>query len=479
MSKILKKIEVTIRKTMFQSAGAKFITEAKALNTGDEIPVAITFKKSPKGVMAAYAGNDEIANVVSVSSGTVDDLESLSDFEAKITGITAIPNEMLVTVKVFAVAGKSVSKANDFSQFQEEIERIVSESILPQEDVERNINIMIANRFPVPMINMVLKGYREYTKPIHTTKVVYTDPNPKAKQSVLAKCTLNSLARCAVIFEGDKSVGKNVAGETLAMIMGMPYFCIGMSRKMSPDDVFGTKSTDNSAFDKMTMDLAYAKIALENGTDTSEETKNKAAQFELLKAQCASVNIVQDASDFVDWAIGGGVMMLNEMNMAEANFLSSIVNPITDNTGFLMVPGRGRVVINKDCVLLGSQNDKYVGTCQQNDATISRFGKIVFEAPKEIKNVLKANFVNTKVPEEYFDDLQKFYNILLQAVRDGDAGIHNSCLNIRGMVRAIKTTIMIDGFTSLKEQLIEHVINTCPDVERDVLIMHMNSCIRD
>ncbi len=471
--KIDSTFEVIIKKTMMQKAGAAYYAQAAA---GTEIPVNIVFQKSQSGTMVAVADGTEIANVITDVKAFVEETAP-ENYQARITGVTGTPNEMKVTVSVFAFAKKTVAKgAEGFEAFADDIKRIVDEGIMPEATVKENITVMAENRFPAEMIHQILASYSDtYAAPAHTPKVLYKDPNPKG-ESKLAKIALNALCGCAIILDGDKSTGKNVAAETIAKILGRPYYCITGDRKMNADMIFGTKSTDNSAFGMLSADLAMAELKVKQGIG-DETDMQKAAQFELLKAKCASVNIVQEASAFVEWAEFGGVLNFNEINLCDSNFLASLLNPVTDDTGFLNVPGRGKIVINPNCVLIGTQNSgaEYKGVNQQNAATMSRFGLIKFDAPKNIKNILKANFDKGQVPENYYDSCEKFYQYALKAAQDGT--ISNAALNIRGMVRAIRTTVRIPGFTNLKSQLIEHVVNTCPVGEIGSLTLQINDLV--
>lgn len=471
--KIDSTFEVVIKKTMMQKAGAAFYAQAAA---GTEIPVNIVFQKNQSGTMAAYADGKEIANVLTDVKAFIEEVAP-ENYQARITGVTGTPNEMKVTVSVYAFAKKTIAKdADTLSAFHEDIKRIVDEGIMPESTVKENILVMADNRFPEEMIHQILERYTDtYAAPAHTPKVLYKDPDPQG-ESKLAKIALNALCGCAIILDGDKSTGKNVAAETIAKILGRPYYCITGDRKMNTDMVFGTKSTDNSAFDMLSAELAMAELKVKQGIG-DESDLQKAAQFELLKAKCASVNIVQEASAFVEWAEYGGVLNFNEINLCDSNFLASLLNPVTDDTGFLNVPGRGKIVINPNCVLIGTQNTgaEYKGVNQQNAATMSRFGLIRFDAPRSIKKILKANFERDQVPEAYYDSCEKFYHYALKAAQDGT--ISNSALNIRGMVRAIRTTIRVPGFTTLKSQLIEHVVNTCPVGEIGSLTLQINDLV--
>lgn len=466
---INKKYNVVIRKTMMQKEGKKYLDDAAALQVGDRIPEALSFKVSSKGNVCCYDSADkEIANVISTtdSTRTVEELTTLDcDYTAYITGLGTNPSEMVVEVIEIVNEGKKVSK--ELSAYEDEIERIVSENIMPRADVEENIQIMIDNRFPVGMIKKVLSGYRTYDRPAHKVKVAYADPNPSAPKSILARCTLNALCRCAVNFVGGKSVGKNVCAETIAQIMGMPYGIFTGDNKSSRDDIYGSMKTDNTASEGLVLSLAMASVDAAAGYK-DEKTLEMAAEFELLKAKAASVQIIHEVLDFAKTLKYGGVFVVNEWNYLNPNMVAGWLNPVLDGNQFIEIPGMGRVEINPDCVFILCMNDGYTGTQKQNEATCSRMGYIKFDSPKSIEGILKNNFKKEKIDEKVFKQLDNFYKHLIKAVSD-DARISDTVLNVRGLVRAIKTAHEIEGFTTVRDQVIEHVINSCPDTEQPIL----------
>lgn len=206
-----------------------------------------------------------------------------------------------------------------------------------------------------------------------------------------------------------------------------------------------------------------------------EEMKKAVADLELKAAQAQSVNIIIDQSELYDWLVDGGLMVFNEMNMAESNFFASFSNQLLDGTGFLFIPGRGEVPINADCVLCGTQNADYEGVEQQNEATMSRFNCMVFEQPESIKEQLKVAVASELKKNGYEADIdnkllvqcEQFYKHCRGAVKNGD--LSNAVLNIRGFVRAITTVVESDGYKPLKRAVQDAVINTCPVDERESL----------
>ena len=148
--------------------------------------------------------------------------------------------------------------------------------------------------------------------------------------------------------------------------------------------------------------------------------------------------------------------------MADANFFQSFINPIGDNTGFINT-GEGRLMVNSDCWLLGSQNEGFIGSLEQNAATKSRFACIKFPAPNSIKAQLIAEVGKGLEPKYYkaCDDLYKFF---LRGAYE-EKIISSACLNIRGFCRALKVVKKYKNITTLRQQLIIHVVNTCPEEE--------------
>ena len=390
-----------------------------------------------------------------------------------------------------------VKKANvDTTSISPKLQAIIDEKIaagiVSKEEMDERLKVMQENRVDEALKIRVVKGYRKYNKAAHKPRCIYVDPYisqvKNGKEGIIAEGLRNAVSRMASICEGEKSVGKNVYMETIAWLLGMPLYMITFSRNMSPSSIYGEKSTDNSASEKLKdmHDEAIAKVMLET---RAAEIKNvngaikAAADFEIQKARAASVSIIIDASELYDWLIDGGTMVLNEMNMGESNFLSSFLNPLTDGTGFLFIPGRGEVQMHEDCVLFGTQNADYEGTQQQNEATMSRFNTLYFKQPESVIGQFKAataaalnkSGCDYKLKEDYFKQAQKFYSQCMKAVRDG--AVSNAVLNIRGFVRALTTVAESEGFVSLKRWLQICVVYTCPTDEREALNAVLDSIV--
>lgn len=390
-----------------------------------------------------------------------------------------------------------VKQANvDQNKVSDKLQAIIDEKIaagiVSKKDMDERLKVMQDNKVDEALKIRVVRGYRKYNKAAHKPRCIYVDPYiSKVKagsEGIIAEGLRNAVNRMAAICEGEKSVGKNVYMETIAWLLGQPLYMLTFSRQMSPSSIYGEKSTDNSASEMLkTMDdEAMAKVMLETRATDIKNVNGAikaAARFEIMKARAASVSIVIDQSELYDWLIDGGTMVLNEMNMGESNFLSSFLNPLTDGTGFLFIPGRGEVKMHPDCVLFGTQNADYEGVQQQNEATMSRFNGLYFRQPESVINQFKAAVASElkkidcdyKLKEDYFKQAQNFYTQCMKAVRGQT--VSNAVLNIRGFVRALTTVAESEGYCSLKRWLEICVVNTCPTDEREALRAILDSII--
>jgi hypothetical protein len=422
--------------------------------------------------------NDQIKEIVMNGANIV--LESYS-------GMLISAKMVLDEVKQANVDQSVVSAA-----LQKVIDEKISAGIVTKAEMDDRLKVMQDNKVDEALKIRVVKGYRKYNKAAHKPRCIYVDPyidQVKAgKEGIIAEGLRNGVMRMASICEGEKSVGKNVYMETIAWLLGMPLYMITFSRNMSPASIYGEKSTDNSASEKLrTMqNEAMAKVMLETNAPELKDRVGAikaAADFELQKARAASVSIVIDASELYDWLIDGGTMVLNEMNMGESNFLSSFLNPLTDGTGFLFIPGRGEVQMHPDCVLFGTQNADYEGVQQQNEATMSRFNTLYFKQPESVIGQFKAatqaalnkSGCDYKLKEEYYTQAQNFYTQCMKSVRGGI--VSNAVLNIRGFVRALTTVAESEGYVSLNRWLQICVVNTCPTDEREALNAVLKSMV--
>lgn len=352
-----------------------------------------------------------------------------------------------------------------------------------EEDVAERIRYMEEEEFHPSVIRAVIGFLAQHGNAKHSVRIEKGEPVYRKTDTVspVMNMAMAAVTQTGLILFGEKSTGKNVASHTAAWLFGLPEYRIGFQRDMGIDDAFGGKGTDNSAADGLNKDLALARLLYESDPKTYANFADDAARFELLRAQASSIRVVQNKSALLKWAMGdedlkesedevirpGGVMMFDEVNMAHANLLQSIMNPLCDGDKTLVVPGFGRIRLSPACVLFCGMNPGYAGTMELNEATASRVGFLEFRQPDSIKRQLMANFEETSKLSRHFDACDKLYRDFRAAVSQGT--LSKKCLNIRGFVNALKHVEQFPEAVSLAEQIRIFVINACPEDERLVL----------
>lgn len=439
-------------------------------NSGD-FAGKITISSKPMGKMAIL--DDKPIGIIQGNDGkpypcselNFDDKGNcVDDYTVTITGVVpGVAKTMSMVLVKNVIEAESSVAASDFTIFATEAERIISSGIRTKEDVELMLQSMKQNELSDAEIFAVL-AYNDKKRPgVRRPKAVYHKVNNEKHMRHMVQFALEGRS---FILEGGQSVGKNVAAETLCFWLNIPWFLVTMSADMSTDDIYGGKSTDNSAGRMLTVDLATKAM----GGD-----KDAQILYDLYKAQAASVRIVMDDSELCDWFNAKGednesipaAFILNELNMADPNLLAGVFNQVLDGTSFISVPGRGRLNVNPKSFIIGTQNPGFEGTQTQNQATTSRFGVFKFGYPDNVIAPLRAGLGDfaDKVPGIVYNQVNKLYIETLAAVNSGE--ISDACLNIRGYVSAIKLSVKWDD--SLADHIMLDVVNGCPVADQAVL----------
>ncbi len=472
---------------LIESSSASFKSVIGSELVRGFFPVYVDSEKKENLYGFLQSVTDESENLL-----TMEEIKEIVDQGANVILKSIATNKIAAEIVLDDVKSANLTQTEISETLQKIIDEKIAEGVVTAEEMDARMKVLQDNKVDEALKIRVVRGYRKYNKSAHQPRCIYVDPYiNKVKgnsEGIIAEGLRNAVSRMASICEGEKSVGKNVYMETIAWLLGMPLYMIGFSRNMSPSAIYGEKSTDNSASEKLKEmhDQAIAKVMLDvNAPELRDRIGaiNAAADFEIQKARAASVSIVIDQSELYDWLIDGGCLVLNEMNMAESNFFSSFINPLTDGTGFLFIPGRGEVKMHKDCVLFGTQNADYEGVQQQNEATMSRFNTLYFEQPESVIGQFKAatqaalvkDGCSYKLNNDYFVQAQKFYSQCQKSVRGGI--ISNSVLNIRGFVRALTVVAESEARCQLSRWLKICIIDTCPTDEREALSAILNSIV--
>ncbi|MBQ8806318.1 MAG: AAA family ATPase [Bacteroidaceae bacterium] len=441
-------------------------------NAGN-FPGKVILKAMPGGATAQAVVDDKPIGIVQGNDGrpypcsefNFDDKGvCVDDYTITITGmVPGVANTMAMTIVKHIVAVEAPTEVGDLSKFDSEVERIVNAGIRTHLEMTQILASMKQNGLTDKEIMAILKFNSCKRANVRHPKAMYQKVN---NEQHMRRMTQFALAGRSFVLEGGQSVGKNVSAETLCYWLNLPWYLVTMSADMSTDDIYGGKSTDNTASNHLTMDLAKRALAGD---------KDAAIEYDLYKAKAASVQIVMDESEFCRWLEEQdengqslpAVFILNEMNMADPNLLAGIFNQVLDGTSFISVPGRGRLNVNPGSFIIGTQNPGFEGTQTQNQATTSRFGVFKFGYPENIVAPLRAGLGDfaDEVPGVVYNQVNKLYMETLAAVKSGE--ISDACLNIRGYVSAIKMAVQWDD--SLADHIMLDVVNGCPVEDQAVL----------
>ena len=375
---------------------------------------------------------------------------------------------------------------------------LIDFDIVPEWEVDKMIEVWESNRVMPPIIrdalvNWVANAERDRAP---MPDVFYMDGNPSLDYSYMQDVMISALCGEGILLIGEKSTGKNVMYDNLAWFKCRSKLRIAMSADMDPDSVFGGKTTDNSAAEELNEDMAKAYMRIRTTSpdqllrELTEETgsieaaekglkelKEKAAKYDLLGKLSASMRITQNRAKIVDLAKNGGTLLLDEMNMAEANFLQSLVHSMLDGERCLVLPGgEGSIKLHENFILMGGMNPTgYAGTRELNEATDSRFAHFIIQMPENIESLLRANFPeDTKLKKKHFKACADLYKDFRAAAQSGR--VTGKCLNIRGFVRALKNVEKYPECTRLGWRLRIQVTDSVNDPNEKLILEAM---IRD
>ena len=465
----MKKIFTIKCSAVHGAAGKKY---KEILQGGAPIAAPVELRKKAAKLEAVVDGADKIGYA------EIDPAELPNVYEVKITGLNENGD-----FEAVLIADENVKVSGD--DFEAEKEEIVKKGMVSKTKLQTIIDHLKKSRVANDIIAMVLVVISQATEDqaeLGEKEARYEDANPSRLYSILHDVLICVFIKACCIFEGPKSTGKNVLAKTIAWLLCLPFYQMTLNLDTTSDDAFGPRGTDNSASERLDLELALAKLKVTlKPEEANEELLKKAAEFDLFAAKSASTQIKRLSSDLVKWALYGGVFLFDEINMAEANFLQSIIHPLADGTKCLIGPGEiGIIPLHPNCVLLAGMNPPtaaYAGTKDLNDATASRCAHIRFEMPESISELLKANFdmEHTTLKEKHFKACDEVYKEFKHAVDSGS--VTDKCLNVRGFVRALEAVEMFPQSTKLSWQITE--VQILSAIQNDSERTMLEAMVRD
>lgn len=382
---------------------------------------------------------------------------------------------------------------------QAEVERVIAEGILTKEECDERINYLKSEEMiRVPAIDAVIvKLFASMRKYEHGTyarpKALFVDTYSNAPAykyvSIVTVCLIKALNRQATIYQGDKSVGKNVMAETIAWLMAVPEGKTTFNEKMTPDDLTGARTTAPAPISQFSAEDGIKANILDyrvrQGHLLTEEEIDLWARYQYAVAASQSPTIAVEKTPIVDAVKYGGVFVADEANHGTANLLGSI-NGLLDGSKTFETASLGKIEINKDFVFIGTQNagSNYTATNKLDAATMSRVGTVIFPYNDSVEKILR-NAVNDTTKERltdaYYKACDKFYKGVKKYFTDGV--ISDAAMNVRGMVNALNEVASVSTDTAkfkplmkLENAIQTCVVNSCPDVDNTAFIDLVKSC---
>ena len=373
---------------------------------------------------------------------------------------------------------------------QDAVKRTIDENILTKEEADAILEYLTSERYtriPVPN-ELVVKLFNQMQKwdvPVPTPKSKFIDrykSEPLYKDiSIVTVCLIKALNHQATIYQGDKSVGKNVMAETIFWLMHVPYGKTTFNEKMTPDDLTGARTTAASEVSAFSDEDAKRSIELENADldKLSEDDKTLVMSWKLAKARSQTPSITVEKTPIIDAIRYGYGFIADEINHGNANLIGSM-NGLLDGSKTFETASIGKVEINPGFVLIGTQNagSKYTATNRLDAATLSRVSIVEFPYSNSILDILEEAVLSEtkeRLKKEYFKACDAFYMDVCKLFKQG--AMSDAAMNVRGIVAALNETASVSVGSSkfipaipLKMSMKTCVINSCIEDKDNVLL---------
>ena len=182
---------IKIQKTMTYPKAADMMQLLDA-NTEEHLPVKIIASENKFGKIEFFAEEVKKENGIGfLARGQENATEIFRQyFQKKINcSVSLVSYETARNVIFHAELTYETCEAKplqiDASVFEDLCRKIMGLGIAGREELERNIRVMKAHRFPDELIRQILLRYRKYDRPIHIPKTIYIDPDKETKTSLL------------------------------------------------------------------------------------------------------------------------------------------------------------------------------------------------------------------------------------------------------------------------------------------------------
>lgn len=356
-----------------------------------------------------------------------------------------------------------------------------AKGIVGEQGLKERVDYLIQHGFTEDsrIFNQVLMNIRENDEMITRPQSLYLRINPN-ETSLIYKILANLVVGNYPILQGPKSVGKNVAWESVAWILNCKIITLQCSERMTLADMLGYQTSDFSNKEKITEEGFRAKLNCLNKGEWSDA----AIHYQLACDRSNSSDLILTPGPVTKALLRAGdgkgtILLVDEMNLADSNTLAGVFNSLTDHhTPYIQVTGLGEVPIPKNFIIGATQNantGNYSGVNTQNTATMSRFTCIDIKESATIKDILKREADIWGVQDSILNGMNNVYLKFKEMAFDGEDSVSADSLNIRGFESAVR---LCGIGLSAREAITEGVINTVTDYDEiQVLIQVLDDFV--
>lgn len=394
----------------------------KAFTSQEQIPAAINVDGDE--IQVIWEGSP-----VGVISNDFDKREILENLDKE--RCFEVTLEKVSKSKVVAnVVFKNEIKDDHFEGIEDVLESDNGENFRPK-DYNKLIDAMNSfYSFPVALQKKIMAKWQKYEDAF----ALKIPPMPKNLYKDWADnmpaMLLSVLNGQNIYLEGPASAGKNVAITTIAWLLQIPLFDIGMTEDHSKTDL--------------------------SGSNTMVPTEVNGTVIPTIKFQAEELIV----------AIENGCMVnLDELNLARSEVVM-LMNGLLDFRCQTTISGYGTVKRHPNCIFTATGNEgaAYSGTKDLNLALKSRFNKFLLDPMDDIYPILMENSTNKPACAT----LSTIYRTFKAAVEANDASADEALLLIRCYLNAL--TLIDNGVSlvkAMKVSVLNHVKN---EDDRDIAL---------
>lgn len=468
---------------------------AEEVRNGSEVDalISLTYGGSQNEADIKVMRSGVGLTIASVRTGTLtEEAKNIiegGNYNAKI--INAVGKKLTIALKEEEKLTKKVTSStkllSESSQLLEDKKKEFGEEFIAERvSYLKEHGITEKDKLFAPVMCLIRKQDKDMERP----KKLYIH---KGKgESIIKRMLRNATLGDAVILEGPRSVGKNVAWESIGWLLNRPIETINCSKKMTKADILGILGTDATAKDRITTKgiKAFGTVIKEfvaslfifwkkEGKMETEENQ-EAVDFVHSVLKCISPDVKLQAGPLTRALIEGHekgtILVIDELNLSEPNLFAGVFNALTDKrTAQYNINGVGNVDVPKGMIIGGTQNNgsQYLGTGKQNSATMSRFNVIRLATPDSIIDILRQSVIANKltsIGEPDIKLLDSIYKEFVSVVTN--KRISDECLNVRGFERALSHIHYGQG---VREAVSECVICSCDEKIEGTLVASLNS----